>query len=287
MRDQFHICILSFNHPELTSRTINSCLKWTTFEKISLIHNGSQSKHQDFLIKSYPQIQHVIIEKNVGYSGGCQKAMDHGSQLADWVLFLTNDCELLNLPTPPLKPGIYAPLLYRRKIGYIDSIGGYLDINKCTLFHCRSEEDFFEILQAKSSNKKVYIPGSAFWIHSSFTSHNLRMDESLGTYWEDVDFSIQCLNKNFSLGLHLETKVRHAVGKTCQKESYYTTYLYQRNKKIICLKYSKCLPITLFKLILQDLKLIFRFIKKRDIDRCRLLIKGYGELFYYWQNRSN
>lgn len=279
MRDQWHITLLSYNHPELTARTVDSCLQFIASSQLTLIHNGSLEKHQNYLIEKYPTIHHITLPKNIGFSGGCHTALECGTKHADWVLFLTNDCELLTPPSPPKNVGIFAPLIYRRKIGQIDSTGGVFDPQSCQLRHCRNKEEFENLMNDQIKLKKPYIPGSAFWIHKNYQQLNIQIDQTLGTYWEDVDFSAQCLKNNFPLGLHLDTQIKHAVGKTCHKESYYTTYLFQRNKKIVSLRHSQNKLKTIASFLIQDLKLFLNFIKAKDRRRCQLLFKGYLELF--------
>lgn len=224
--------ILSYNHPELTCRTILSALKYTS--NILLVHNGSLATHRDRLIDQFPNIEHHIISENVGYSGGANKGLLEAFKKSPWALFLTNDCTLEELPPLPALPGIYCPVIYKRAQFLIDSVGAYFEPKKGRLVHCRSSEDFIE---AKKT-KKIYAPGSAFLVHQSVFEATGGFDETYGTYWEDVDWSLRATQLGYVIELLPQFTVRHGVGKTCHKNSDYTIYYFQRNRKRLSFKHN-------------------------------------------------
>lgn len=203
---------------------------------ILLVHNGSLKPHQDFLMKKFPEITHIVLPINLGYSGGANFGLRAGFQKSPWILFLTNDCQLREFKVPTSNPALIAPLIWARRENNVDSIGGNFNVQKARLSHCRTPEDF-------QNSKYSYAPGTALWIHQQVFEKASGFDESLGTYWEDVDFSMRVRLLGFPVLADLNTKVLHAVGKTCHKDPYYSTYLYQRNRKRISIKYSKSLGL--------------------------------------------
>lgn len=230
------VVILSFNHPEITNRCVQSVSRFISTENIVLVHNGSEIQHQSLLTKQFPNLDHLIIPQNKGFSGGANAGLRHAfSKSSDWTLFITNDCSLIELGPPPRQPGLFAPLIWRRKKGFIDSIGGCFDPKKGKLKHFRSETEFL------ASNSHCYVPGTAFWLDRKSFEMAQGFDESLGTYWEDVDFSMRLKKLNLNLGVHTSTQLIHSVGKTCHSKSHYTTYLFQRNRKRVSWKYSRTL----------------------------------------------
>jgi GT2 family glycosyltransferase len=228
--------ILSFNHPELTERCVNSALQHFAAEDILLVHNGSEKKWIQKHQEAFPQIHHLILQHNKGFTGGSNAGLRLSFEKYDWILFLTNDCLLLKAPNSPVVPGLYAPMIWARKMGRVDSVGGVLDLAKAHLRHLK-EPDY--TVQGKEC---FYVPGTAFWIHRDIFSTTLGFDESLGTYWEDVDLSMRVAELGLPIGVESKTEVLHGIGKTCHGNSHYTTYLFQRNRRRICLQLAQNQP---------------------------------------------
>jgi GT2 family glycosyltransferase len=274
--NEFRIGILSYNHPELTKRTIHSCLKLVESSQITLLHNGSETKWVASLKESFPDIEHIALTNNAGFTGGVNSLLQHVLSLSEWCLFLTNDVQLLSLKVPA-QPGLVAPLVYRRKIEFIDSIGGRFYPQRGHLEHCRTESDFLNL----PTDSIPYVPGTGFWIHQNIFRSVGLFDTFLGTYWEDVDYSQRVRINGFRLGVETETKMIHSVGKTCHKNRIYTSYLYPRNKYYVSLRYNqKPLSRAFFRsrywshLVFDLVKALF----KRDIEGFQFKYKILKEL---------
>jgi GT2 family glycosyltransferase len=229
----FRIGILSYNHPELTKRVLESCLKHFATGQITLLHNGSETRWVQQLQQTFPEVDHLVVEVNQGFTGGTNRLLTHCFDKAHWCLFLTNDVQLLKWALP-VQEGLFAPFIYRRKIGVIDSIGGLFAPRSGRLEHCRHEHHFFH----PREGWQQYVPGTAFWLDKNTFASAGPFDQSLGTYWEDVEYSRRLAAKDLFLGVAPQTELLHAVGKTCHKKKFYTSYLFQRNKYYVSLKYN-------------------------------------------------
>ena len=253
------VSILSFNHPQLTLKCVKSVLAHVAPEQIILTHNGSRKENVDLLINEFPNIKHLILESNRGYSGGVNASLSNAFRESPWVFFVTNDCELLNAPTIPLNPGFFAPTLFRRKVDKIDSLGGLFTPLTGRLLHIR-ESSYAKKVTEKSPPFRFdinrfrffYVPGTAFYLHSDVFNMTGPFDESLHTYWEDVDYSMRVRKLGLSIGIHLETQLIHKVGKTCHKDPFYTNILFKRNRKTISAKYTPYLLHPLQSVLLKD-----------------------------------
>jgi GT2 family glycosyltransferase len=234
-------CILSYNHPQITERAVKSCLKNVDASTIFLLHNGSEEKHRNYLHGRFPEITHWNLTKNRGYTGGVNELLRRGFEISPWIFLLTNDCELLNRPAIPKAPGFYGPKIWARKVGRVDSMLGKIDLSKAKLLHAKSEAD----LQT-SGAERIYVHGAAFLLHREIFEKIGPFDEGLDTYCEDIDYSLRVAAAGFPLGLEDQIEVLHAIGKTCHKSTHYTTYLFQRNRRRVCLKH--CPPEYLRKL---------------------------------------
>ena len=134
------IVVLSYNHPELTARTVNSALK--LHENVYLVHNGSEKRFSESLKDQFKNVQHLTLDKNRGYSGGVNFGLIHTLQKSEWVILLTNDCTIINLPEIPNAPAFVAPHILIQKTTRTDSLGGTFTPHLGQIFHCKTLNDF-------------------------------------------------------------------------------------------------------------------------------------------------
>ena len=259
--------VLSFNHPDLTARTVNSALK--LHENVYLVHNGSEKRLSESLKNQFKNVTHLTLEKNRGYSGGVNFGLTQALQKSDWVILLTNDCTIQNLPEIPDAPAFVAPHILIKKTSRTDSLGGTFTPHLGQILHCKTLSDFL-----KAKNK--YIPGSAFLIHGKVFDQTGPFDEALGTYWEDVDFSQRALLQKQRLAVDTKWLVEHGRGKTCHKDRHYTLYLFQRNRKRVSNKYTDFIykPILFINLWITWIKLSARLIFSSRTHDLRLLLRA-------------
>src|SRR5690606_27636188 len=116
----------------------------------------------------------------------------------------------------PYKPAFVAPLIHQRRYGRIDSLGGQFFPNKAHLRHLKTPEEFNSIPKSE-----IYVPGTAFLLHRDIFAKVGPFDESLHTYWEDVEYSQRVNEKKLPIQFTTEFELIHSVGKTCHKNSFY------------------------------------------------------------------
>lgn len=222
MKKPYAISVLSYNHPELTAKCLKSVLLYTSAENVFLTHNGSLQKHVERLKNEFPDITHILVSENKGFSGGANVAIKTAIEKYDNVLFLTNDTEAIQLPMTA--PENFSSIkLLRRNSEEVDSVMGALNPRTGKLKHLKKLADH-------QNHDLTYIPGTAFWITKEAFQKLEGFDERFHTYWEDVDLSLRAHQKNISLGYCDQTIFRHKIGKTCHKDRFYTYELYQRNR---------------------------------------------------------
>ncbi len=223
--------ILSYNHPVITARCVSSVLKWLPAENIALLHNGSEIRHILDLETQFPQIQHWHLEKNKGYTVGVNEIFRRGFEKSDWIFLLTNDTELTawDLDLLKLQSGIYSPLVWLRKVGRVDSFGGLFDSRRGRLQHLKWPVEKKDL----SWGQFPYAPGTAFLLSRKVHQILGVMDESLHTYWEDVDYGARAAKQGVLMGFLPTVQLIHQGRKTTGKNSYYTNFLFQRNRVIV------------------------------------------------------
>lgn len=277
----FTCAILSYNHPEITAKCVKSVLRLSS-KNIVLVHNGSRPENVELLQKQFPQIQHFVMVENRGFSGGANAALFAAFRQSPWCLFITNDCELLRLPDMTKthlfnKPAFIAPRIHYRRFGRIDSIGGQVFTSTGHLRHLKTAEEFFSI-----PKKEIYVPGTAFLMHKDIFKEVGEFDESLNTYWEDVEYSLRVSEKGLPIQFTTEVELINSVGKTCHKDTYYTSYLFHRNRARVCRKktewaqsYGLARAQLEFHLLCDYLKYSYRFATKRRWDDVKAITRAY------------
>ena len=223
--------ILSYNHPVITARCVSSVLKFLRAENVALLHNGSENLHIQELKNQFPQIQHWHLEKNYGYSAGVNEAFRKSFETCEWIFLMTNDTELTrwDLEISSLEVGLYSPKIWLRKEGRIDSCGGLFNSRRGRLQHLR------EPLTKKdlSWGQYLYAPGTAFLLSKAVHEKLGGMDETLHTYWDDVDFGARATKQNIFMSFLPGVQLIHQGRKTTGKDSFYTGFLFHRNRLLV------------------------------------------------------
>ncbi|OFZ29678.1 MAG: hypothetical protein A2622_10660 [Bdellovibrionales bacterium RIFCSPHIGHO2_01_FULL_40_29] len=223
----YGIVILSYNHPELTAKTVRSVLQFHfPKNKILLVHNGSDLKHRQMLTTQFPDINHHEIQFNQGFTGGANAGLTAAFNTHSEILFLTNDTEVITLPPSfPKNLDYFSIKIWKRNTNTIDSIIGEINLKTGQLRHIR------EINSPLKKNCAWYIPGTAFGIKKTAFLTLKGFNESFHTYWEDVDMSLRAHHLGLRIGTEPDFEVKHRIGKTCHKHRFYTLYLFQRNRQ--------------------------------------------------------
>lgn len=229
--------VLSYNHPQLTQNCLIHLMESASPQSIFLLHNGSSKDCIAKLENLFPNIHHLIIDTNAGFSAGANFGISLlFNKNIDWIYFHTNDTKTIMLPNCLLEllaPGIYAPLILKRQTKQVDSIGGFLNTDNQKPFHCKSTNEFSSLYahyQLGLSPLIPYIPGTAFLINRSCWLDVGPFDENYHTYWEDIDWSYRALKQSIYLGTLSKWIIQHGIGKTCHKKSFYTQELFPKNR---------------------------------------------------------
>lgn len=269
--------ILSYNHPELTKKCVSSVLRFYSPQDIFLIHNGSRSENIEQLRSLFPEVNHIEITENRGYSGGANFGLHLVFKKYDWCFFITNDCELIQVGKEPMGSALIAPHIYFRKIGKTDSIGGQFFASRGHLRHIKTIEEFQSIPRGQA-----YVPGTSFLMHKEIFESTLGFNEQFHTYWEDVDLSLRIQNMGYKVGSNSDFQLVHAVGKTCHKDPFYTSYLFHRNRarlsrKVVSWRDSFGIPrLQLeFNLMFDFLSYTSKSIYQKKWDRAQSLVRAY------------
>lgn len=192
------IIMPTFNRIRETKRIINHLLKTCKLNfKLILIDNNSSDGTKEYLsnlAKQYSNIQIVLLNKNVGGSGSRNEGMKYVTN--EFVAFLDNDIYIM--------PGYFEHLVHTLKsnpgVSAVQSKvimpNGLIQINRpeyriegnWIIFKERDFEKHFSDQTTLISDYCNWLPSGATLWRSSVLIEN-KFDDTLGTYYEDNEFS--------------------------------------------------------------------------------------------------
>lgn len=231
------------------------------------MHNGSTKEHVEKLKSLFPQMDHLVLPVNRGFAGGANAGLEYGFTKNDWCLFLTNDTTLVKVGEIPKTKSFVGLKIIKRNTEQIDSIGGIFEPEIGKLEHKKSAIAFIQ------SEKRKYIPGTAFLLHKNIFQMARGFNESLFMYWEDVDFSQRVQALGFNLQITEDWVLRHSIGKTCHGKSLYSLFYYQKNRKLVSKTYCPKNKLWLLYVSLGKdwLRLFFKLLIKKRFQDIKLL----------------
>ena len=141
------IITVNFNQIKVTTELLDSIrgLSFQDYEVI-LVDNGSEDDSTDLIIKKYPEVQYIVSQDNLGFSGGNNLGIR--ASKGEYLFFVNNDAEitegcietLLNLFEKNPKLGIVSPqICYDPKMTNNQKIIQYAGATHVHPFTARNE----------------------------------------------------------------------------------------------------------------------------------------------------
>ncbi len=236
------IALLYYNKIRLTKTCLDSVLSaGVEPDRVHCLDNGSDLAVYSELKQDYPEIHHIRLESNCGFSGGFNAALKYVfTREFSSCLFLTNDTvfhadadQILANALKKESAGLAAPCIrYAKKPDQIDSFGAFFSADNASLGHYHETQ-----LPPILDFEKDYIPGTALAMTAEAFDTLGGVDDTFHTYWEDVDMCFRAHRANIPLIRCSNARIDHGVGRTCHKKPFYTTWLFQRNRLIFCRRY--------------------------------------------------
>jgi len=218
---------------------------------IVVVDNGSATACGAELKARFPSIEAVILSGNQGFTGGCNRGLEHAiDKNAQYAFLLNNDtiverCAVSNL-VEALEQNTKAAaasslILYPGQEQKVQFYTGSILRNRARHEHAREGELFGG--HSWPTVETEFAPACA----TLFRVSDLRVvglfDESFGTCWEDYDLCIRILNAGRTLITVGSAQVVHDHGATTGRVSPYITYYLTRNRMICLFRYGSLLGI--------------------------------------------
>lgn len=247
------IVILNWNGRKYLEQFLPSVLS-TVYENLKIVvaDNASTDDSISFLTETYPQVEILLLEKNLGFAGGYNEALKKVD--ADYYVLLNSDVEVESNWLQPaislLESNAHAAacqpkiLAYHQKdhFEYAGAAGGWIDrfgypFSRGRVF------DFCETDNGQYNNNKeiFWASGAALVIRSRLFHEAGGFYDFLFAHQEEIDLCWRLKAKGYQIWSCPASVVYHVGGGTLAKGSPRKTYLNFRNNQVIM---ARNLPIS-------------------------------------------
>jgi len=243
------IVILNWNGLQHLERFLPALLRFTIHPGAELVvaDNGSTDDSLPFLRKEYPSIRIIELEKNYGFSGGYNRALEQID--ASYVLLLNSDIEVTEGWLEPMlelmesDPAVAACtpriLDFKRKshFEYAGAAGGYLDSFGYPFCRGRIFDHLEEDKgQYNDATDLFWGSGACLMVRSDLFWESGGLDEQFFAHMEEIDLCWRLQRMAYRIRYVPSSTVYHVGGATLQRGNPFKTFLNFRNNLLLLYK---------------------------------------------------
>ena len=234
------VVILNWNGRAMLERFMPSVTAHSACAEIIVADNGSTDDSVDFLRTNYPHVRLILFDRNYGFAGGYNKALEQVE--ADYYVLLNSDVEC----TPRWIEGVTDMLeeypeiavaqpkllMYDRKdtFEYAGGAGGFIDSYGYPF--CRGR--LFNSLEQDHGQYDnpcdiFWATGAAMFVRASVWHQLGGLDADFFAHMEEIDFCWRVHNAGYRVAYCPRSTVYHVGGGTLPKSNPFKTQLNFRN----------------------------------------------------------
>lgn len=242
---------------------------------IIVADNHSTDHSVQWLEENFPEIHIIQLDKNYGFAGGYNKAIETVNH--DNIVLLNSDVEVtegwLNQPlnllqSMPELAALQPKILAHRdkeKFEYAGAAGGYMD--KHYYAFCRGR--LFDDLETDNGQyndgfKEVFwATGACLFVKRKAYTEVGGLDADFFAHMEEIDLCYRLKNSGYKVGYTGLSTVYHLGGGTLKKINPFKTYLNYRNNLFLIFKnhfHTPLIPLLFVRLYLDGLSGIVKLL---------------------------
>ncbi len=292
------VVILNWNGKKMLERFLPSVtLQSTGDTEVIIADNGSTDDSLAFVREHYPQLRIIELDKNYGFAGGYNRALEQVE--ADYYVLLNDDVEVTPNWIEPViaqmeqhpQTAICQPklLMYdqRDTFEYAGGAGGFID--KYGYPFCRGR--MFTTLEQDRGQYDDPCPifwasGAAMFVRSSVWKELGGLDDDFFAHMEEIDFCWRAKNAGYEVEYCPHSVVYHVGGGTLPKSNPHKTYLNFRNNMALLYKnlpQSRLAWVMVCRVVL-DYVAAFKFLMERKPKEFSAVVQAH-RAFYKWMPR--
>ena len=289
------VVILNWNGKKMLERFLPSVTAYTQGDaEVVIADNGSTDDSLDFIRANYPNLRIIELDKNYGFAGGYNRALEQVE--ADYFVLLNDDVEVTPGWIEPIvsrmqqspETAICQPklLMYdqRDTFEYAGGAGGFID--KYGYPFCRGR--MFTTLekdhgQYNDPSEIFWASGAAMFVRASVWRQLGGLDNDFFAHMEEIDFCWRAKNAGYRVEYCPQSVVYHVGGGTLPKSNPHKTYLNFRNNMALLYKNlpKRRLAWVLGCRILLDYIAALKFLCERKPKEFSAVIDAH-KAFYKW-----
>ncbi|WP_422358702.1 glycosyltransferase family 2 protein [Reichenbachiella sp.] len=241
------VVILNFNGVQYLEQFLASVTQYSKEAEVIVVDNASTDDSISFLEENYPKLRVIQFEKNLGFTGGYNEALDQLDN--EYSVLLNSDIEVTPNWIEPIidymdkHPHVAAcqPKILdfnqKSKFEYAGAAGGFLDFMGFP--YCRGrvfdtlEEDQGQYDQIKQLD---WATGACMFVRTADFKSAGGFDTDFFAHMEEIDLCWRMRLMGKSLFCVPESKVYHVGGGTLNKLNPRKTYLNFRNNLSLLFK---------------------------------------------------
>lgn len=243
------IVILNWNGSNLLRRFLPSVLAYSPehLAEVVVADNGSSDDSIELLKSSFPEVRIIPLDKNYGFAGGYNKALEQID--SEYTVLLNSDVEvtpgwleapLAVLDTTPSVAGVQPKIRAERQkdhFEYAGASGGYLDrygypFCRGRIMHIVEKDEG----QYDHTVNIVWASGACLFIRTALYEKAGGLDAAFFAHQEEIDLCWRLNSRGFRLICTPQSVVYHVGGATLHTESPHKTFLNFRNNLLMLYK---------------------------------------------------
>jgi GT2 family glycosyltransferase len=238
------IVVLNWNNAPDTLECLNSVAKldYDNFQ-VTVVDNGSTDGSAEIIYRSYPSVEIVELESNLGYAEGNNVGIRHVLRTeAKYLLILNNDVRvapdtldhLVSAAEQVSDVAFFGPKIYHLDVpDHIQSAGGELDY----LWQSRQRGlDTRDVGQFDMMEDVDYVIGAAVLGRLDLVNKIGLLDPDFFLYREDIDWCLRARRSGYRVVYVPQAKVWHRSHHVREKELPRVTYYMTRNSLMLLKK---------------------------------------------------
>jgi hypothetical protein len=234
------VVILNWNGKSFLEKFLPGVIEHSPEATVYVADNASTDDSVEFLQRSFPNIEQILIDKNLGFAAGYNRALENLSE--EFFVLLNSDVEVTSNWLQPLielmdsddlvaacQPKV---LQYDRKthFEYAGAAGGFID--KLGYPFCRGR--IFDTLEHDSgqydSVQEVFWATGACLVFRSSIYHKLGgLDSDFFAHMEEIDLCWRTKRAGLKIMVQPKSVVYHVGGGTLSRSNPQKTFLNFRN----------------------------------------------------------